>query len=203
VEVMILHAASMTALFVDQVTQAPAVVQCVLPANADPGLKQWIQPILNLVSILAVVGIAIFSFGATSRKEHRRWLLDQKKAEWKELIKTASEIESVIPLTLRIQEGYDSASMFLPQKIAQLSGIRESCLFLGDILHRKENLDAFSEFTTLAALVSENLQGFNSQTETNPDVRQLNRTQYKGIHDAYLKFCSHLRTEAQRDLGGK
>jgi hypothetical protein len=72
---MILHSASIAAFFVDQLAQAPVVVKCVLPTNADSGLKQWIQPILNLVSIVAVVGIAIFSFGATSRKEHRRWVL--------------------------------------------------------------------------------------------------------------------------------
>lgn len=83
---MIIDAASIAALFLDQLAQVPVVVQCVLPPKVDPGLKQWIQPILNLVSIVAVIGIAIWSFGATSRKEHRRWILDQKKAEWKELL---------------------------------------------------------------------------------------------------------------------
>jgi hypothetical protein len=95
---MIHHAVSIAAFFVDQVTQTPIAVQCVLPPNADPGLKQWIQPILNLVSIVAVVGIAIFSFGATSRKEHRRWVLDQKKAEWSQLLESVANINQIVYL---------------------------------------------------------------------------------------------------------
>ena len=98
---MIFHVASIAAFFVDQLAQTPVVVQCVVPPDTDPELKQWVQPILNLVSIVAVVGIAIFSFGATSRKEHRRWVLDQKKAEWKELFSAITEIQKEFPPNLR------------------------------------------------------------------------------------------------------
>jgi hypothetical protein len=95
---MIFHAASLAALFFQQAQQAPVVAQCVLPLNTAPGLNQWIQPVLNLASILAVAGIAIWFFGATGRKEHRQWILDRKKAEWKDLLTRIAEIEHEIPV---------------------------------------------------------------------------------------------------------
>jgi len=101
---MILHAASFAAFFVDQLAQAPVQIQCVLPPNTDPGWKQWTQPILNLVSIVAVVGIAIFSFGATSRKEHRRWVLDQKKVEWRELLSGMNSVYFPMALAKQLKK---------------------------------------------------------------------------------------------------
>ncbi len=210
---MIIHVAVMAAVFVDQVTQAPVVIQC--PQTAPESWVKWFLPtIVSLVSIVTGVGIAVWSFRKNRESEHEQWvrnqrtghgqwILDQKKAEWKELLQTVSGIESVIPAVSGIQERYDSVSKCLPQRIAQLLGVRASCVFLCDVLHRQESVNAFTEFVGASAVAAECLQGFNAQLETDPAVRQLCRTKYEEIRDCYLKFCHWVQTEAQMDLGEK
>jgi len=90
---MILHAVSMVAFFVDQVQQAKCIVQCVQAATQDPLLARLL--IAALPSVLAL-GVAWFAFWLNRRWDHNRWLLDQKKAEWRELLDVASDCQ--IPL---------------------------------------------------------------------------------------------------------
>jgi hypothetical protein len=52
---------------------------------------------------VAVVGIAIWSVGATNRRERRRWVLDQEKAEWRELLNAIAPIYKAIPLAFSKQ----------------------------------------------------------------------------------------------------
>jgi hypothetical protein len=106
---MIFHAASMAAFFVDQLAQAPVVVQCTQPAT-ESWLK-WLLPtitqtIISLTSISAGVLIALWSFRSTSEKDHEQWLLDQKKAEWKELLARIAEIERELPIVVDSQEDH-------------------------------------------------------------------------------------------------
>jgi hypothetical protein len=94
---MILHAASIAAFFLDQLVQAPVVVQCVVPPSPDSVWKQWIPTAVSLLSVGIGLWIANrtirnarelteWSFRATSERDHERWVLDQKKAEWKEVL---------------------------------------------------------------------------------------------------------------------
>jgi hypothetical protein len=144
---MILHAAAVLVFLADQATQPPVVIQCVQP-TPEPWLKWLLPTIVSLASIVTGVGIAVWSFrkNRESGNEqwvrnqaagHESWILDQKKAEWKELLQTVSGIESVIPAVSGIQERYDSVSKCLPQRIAQLLGVRASCVFLCDVLRRQ------------------------------------------------------------------
>jgi hypothetical protein len=91
---MMFHAASITAFFLQQTPQPQCVVRCVQAAQ-EPTLK-WLLPtivqtIISLASIAAGVLIAVWSFHATSNRGHKRWVLDQKRAEWKELLVGLSE----------------------------------------------------------------------------------------------------------------
>lgn len=212
------HAAAIIAGLVDQLAQAPVQVQCVQQAAPESWVK-WVLPtviqtVISLASIGTGVGIAVWSFRKNRESEHEqwirnqsagheRWMLDQKKIEWKEVLKAVSDIESVIPVVSNIQQRYDSVSKCLPNKISQLLGVRASCVFLFDALHRQESLNAFEELVRESAVAAECLQGFDAQLETDPAVRQLCRTKYEGIRDHYLKFSHWIQTEALRDMGAK
>jgi hypothetical protein len=199
---MALHSAGLMALMMDATQGAPAIVPCI-PTVPDPLWKSLLQIAQIIIPVAGGVLIAWMAFRWNSSKEHERWILDQKKSEWKELLQSASSIESVIPAISRIQERYDSVSRCLPQKIAQLLGVRAGCIFVGDVLRRQESVDAFAEFAEASAAAAECLQGFNAQTETDPAVRQLCGTKYEEIRGAYLKFCNWLRTEAGEDLDAR
>jgi hypothetical protein len=155
---MALHAAAMMAFFVDQLPQA----QCVLPPNADTGLKQWIQPILNLVSIVAVVGIAIWSLGATSRKEHRRWVLDQKKAEWSALLHAVANVFHITNFTTSIgwnREIADRITTELGQALEKISIACANCIFLDNFSQNKEGDKKINEFLKNTKLQAQKLKG--------------------------------------------
>jgi hypothetical protein len=102
---MILHAASIAAFFVDQLAQTPVVVQCV-QAVPESWEKWLLQFALSIVPVAGGVGIALWSFHATSKRDHERWVLDQKKAEWKELLVKIAEIEHELPIVLEPEEDY-------------------------------------------------------------------------------------------------
>jgi hypothetical protein len=215
---MILHAASIAAFFVDQLAQAPVQIQCVQQSAQEPTLK-WLLPtivqtVISLLSIFAGVGIAVRSFRANKKSEHEQWIrnqkagreqwiLDQRKSEWKELLLTVAGIEIVIPAVSKIQDRYDSVSKCLPQRIAQLLAVRAGCVFLSEILYRQESVEVFTEFVEKSVVAVECLQDFDAQRETDPGVRQLCRSEFEKIRDAYLKFCNWMRIEAQKDLGAK
>jgi hypothetical protein len=94
---MILHAVSIAAFLLDSVQQAPVTIQC-LQAAPESWSKWLVQFLVSLIPVVGGVGIALWSFRATSKRDHKRWLLDQKKAEWKELLDAASDC--MIPLAI-------------------------------------------------------------------------------------------------------
>jgi hypothetical protein len=92
---MIIHVAAMVALFVDQVQQAPVVVQC-----SQPAPEKWWRPLSQFAqTIIPVAGgvwIAWLAFRWTGNKERSQWVRDQKKLEWRELLDLASDCQ--VPL---------------------------------------------------------------------------------------------------------
>jgi len=200
---MIHSVVSMVAVFVDQMTQAPVVVQCA-PVATESWLK-WLLPaavqtVVSLLSIAAGVMIAVWSFRRNRQSEHEQWIRDQKRTEWKEILQATADMENAIPAVAKIQERYDSVAKCLPRKIARLLATRGSCVFVGEVLDLPGSSAAFSDFIRIAAGAAEYLQGFNAQLETNPGVRQSCENKYEEIRVAYLKFCDWLRAEARKDL---
>jgi hypothetical protein len=98
VEAMMLHIAAMAAFFVDQVQQAPVMVQC---AQAAP--EKWWRPLSQfaqtIIPVFGGVWIAWMAFRWNSEKERARWVLDQKKAEWREILEAIKVCEDFLPLT--------------------------------------------------------------------------------------------------------
>jgi hypothetical protein len=93
---MSLHAVSLVAVLVDQLAQAHVVVQCA-QAAPEPRWKWLEQLLISVIPVAGGVGIAIWSVRATSKRDHARWVLENKKTEWQELLILASAIEQFMP----------------------------------------------------------------------------------------------------------
>jgi len=91
---MIFHAASMAAFFVEQLAQTPVVVQCGVQSTI------WMQLLVSALPSLLALGVAWFAVWLNSRWNRKQWILDQKKAEWKELLIKIAEIEHEIPILI-------------------------------------------------------------------------------------------------------
>jgi hypothetical protein len=94
---MVIHVASLIAVFVDTVAHSPVQIQCVQQAAPESWVKWLLQFSLSVVPVAGGVWIAIWSFRATSKRDHKRWILDQKKAEWKELFSAITEVQREFP----------------------------------------------------------------------------------------------------------
>ena len=110
---MIFHAASMVALFVDQLVHSPVQIQCVQQTSPESWVK-WLLPtvvqtVVRLLSIFAGVGIAVRSFRANKKSEHEQWIRDQKKEEWSALIRGVANVFHITNFTtLKWMEREDS-----------------------------------------------------------------------------------------------
>jgi hypothetical protein len=211
---MISHASSMAVLFADRVAQAPVVVQC---AQAVPeSWVKWllptiIQTIVSLASITAGVWIAVASFRANKGKEHTQWILDHKRAEWRELLKGAAEIQRVLrmesmPLVKRAHEIEDK----LKHAAHELSVTSASCVFLQDFFLEPEKHAKFYLFIQEADETSESVSGllglyrqWNSDLTQDEKSRTIEKImqETKQITERYLAFCEWLRKEAAISLG--
>jgi hypothetical protein len=91
---MALNAAELHALFSVIVKHVLVIVPCSAQQSEDSLLTRLL--VAGFPSLLALV-LAWLVFGWNKANEHRRWTLDQKKAEWQGLMRLASQIESFMP----------------------------------------------------------------------------------------------------------
>ncbi len=150
VEAMILHVASMIAFFVDQLAQAPVVVQCA-PTVPDSWVK-WLLPtivqtVVSLASISAGVLIALWSFRATSKRDRERWILDQKKAEWRDIIVRITEAEREMPIVYSSLDEYEHLESAVRNILPCLRG----ALFIYPRLEGSGFVQKWQEFTVFVA----------------------------------------------------
>ncbi|MGD0729838.1 MAG: hypothetical protein ABR956_01145 [Terracidiphilus sp.] len=194
---MMLHVASMAAVFVDQVTQAPIQIQCVQQAAPESWVK-WLLPtivqtVVSLLSIFAGVAIAVRSFRANRTTEHEqwirnekaghhRWLREQKKAEWREVLDAIKECQDSLPLVSLLEDGTPVSKDVLPayHRVRKLQQILYDRLFIDQ--------------TTIAPLMSAFL-----------DVSEQSKKAMAGegfkYAIAYAAFVDKARKAAIKDLG--
>ncbi|MGA2252937.1 hypothetical protein [Terracidiphilus sp.] len=136
-----IHPAAIAMYLLDTVSQAPVVVQ-IPPQTPDPSWKWVVQ---SVVPIIGGTVIAVWSFIQNRESEqkqwqrnqaaaHDQWVLDQKKIEWREILKATSSIERTIPAVSKLQDRYDSVSKYVPEMISELLAARGSCVFIADDL---------------------------------------------------------------------
>ena len=90
---MILFSA-IAVFLLDAASQAPVVVQCPSSTGTDP---LWLRFMIASLPSVFALGIAWLAFRWTSNKDHKQWILDNKKKEWQTLISLAAKIEYHMP----------------------------------------------------------------------------------------------------------
>jgi hypothetical protein len=134
---MIFQAASMTALFVDQLGPAPVMVNCVQAAPVPDwkwsasALAPWIGPLLSGVVSLFV---AWRLFRWQSEKDHNDWVRDQKTVEWKGLIQAVAEFEDIMPLGEVGSSAVDGLRYKVQPLCNRLSHLVTQALFVAPVL---------------------------------------------------------------------
>jgi hypothetical protein len=149
---MILQAAALAALFVDQTSTNQLVLQCMQKVEPE-SLGEMVTANdcadnSQLVSIAAGVLIAWRSFRATSERDHHKWILDQKKCEWKECLKSVGEVERLIPIVWSSLEKYEKLD---PAVTDVLSTIR-SQLSIHSTLKKRELIQEWQDFVVLVTV---------------------------------------------------
>jgi hypothetical protein len=162
---MILHSVLMAAFFVDQLAQAPVVVQCAQAAR-EPWWKLLIQPLSSVISVAGGVVIALWSFRASSKRDHEQWVRDQKagheqwvrdqkKAEWSRLLESVANINQIVYLgktmTREIEEGLKNE---LKPAIRALSVALANCIFLEEFRPNSEKGKRITDFIKSAYITS-------------------------------------------------
>ena len=230
---MILHAVSIAAFFVDQLAQAPVVVQCVVPPNADPGWKQWIPTAVSLLSVGIGLWIANrtirnarelteWSFRATSEKDHKRWLLDLKRAEWSVLLRGVANVFHITNFTTLNGWNGKIANRIateLEQALEEISIARANCIFLDSFRQNKEGDKKIDEFLKNTKLLAQKLKGVIGLFEdisdrvakagiaTDIDSKSLDRNievasgLISNLAEQSRTLLDWLQVEAARDLG--
>jgi hypothetical protein len=209
---MILHAASMAAPLVDQLW-----------------LKQWIPTAVSLLSVGIGVWIAdrsirknreltLWSFRATSERDHERWILDQKKAEWQELLRAAAHMRRVVSLgTENCQTRAQLIREGLKPAVQELEVTAANCVFLSAFWGDEVKSKRFYSFLRDADLNAEKIDASFIQTQhlqfPNPDLTDqqrergiaMNILERGDLADTIIRefivFNDWLRREAAISLG--
>ncbi|MDR3716059.1 MAG: hypothetical protein P4L51_24915 [Puia sp.] len=213
---MALHAAAMMAFFVDQVAQAPVVVQC---AQAPPeSWAKWLLPtivqmVVSLLSIFAGVGIAVRSFRANKKSEHEQWirnqeagheqwLRDQEKAEWSAILSSLTAADVKLP---HVFDNVEWASMSdgMLEDLRNVLPTMRNAIFVSDALEQGNATESFRNFVSEAAEKIKQIKDFtiniDGMTSTSaligsldgPELIALNRLRFQQIADREGAYNDH------------
>jgi len=167
---MILHVASMAALFVDQLAQVPVQIQCVQQSTQESWLKQWIPTAVSLLSVGIGVWIAsrsirknreltLWSFRATSERDHKRWVLDQKKSEWGAILSSLTVADVKLPHVFDNVKWPTMCNGMLQDLRNVLPAMRNT-IFIADALDKGKLIDGFRDYVSEAAKKIKEIEGF-------------------------------------------
>jgi hypothetical protein len=218
---MILHVASTAALLVDQTKLFPSF-------SFD--WRQWIPTAVSLLSIGIGVWISDrsirkakdlteWSFRATSERDHKRWVLDQKKAEWSALLRGVANVFHITNFTTLNGWNGKIANRIateLEQALEEISIACANCIFLANFRQNKEGERKIDEFLKNTKLQAQKLEGnlglFESISDragiaTDIDSKSLDRNieivsgQISNLADQSRTLLDWLQDEAALDLG--
>jgi hypothetical protein len=191
---MAFDAAAMMAVFVNQMAQAPVAVQCTQAAQ-ESWVKWLLQFALSIVPVAGGVGIAIWSFRATSRRDHERWVLDQKKAEWREMLTIFDEVgERCFPPYKRS----DTVDMLIGRAQdapGRLHGITTRYIFIGRSNY--EMSIQFDEFVKTLADGSERLESLRFSKRAEIRIPE----EHNSLRDTFQNLVFFAKNSANLDLG--
>jgi hypothetical protein len=201
---MILHVASIAAIFVDQATQPECLVKCVSDAGHDP---IWARLFFEAVPSIFALGIAALVFYWNGGREHKQWIRDQKKAEWSLLLQCVTEIQRALDLGITTpQEQIPSICENLKPAIRRLSEAFSRCLFIESMTIDVDKRKRFFKFLENAELGHRNLCSSRAYRNASSDDAEKNRElkkmteESKKLTEDFWDFSQWLYQEAKEDL---
>lgn len=152
--------------------------------------------------------IAVWSFRATSRREHERWILDQKVAEWKELLMKIAAIEEIVPCISTGLPGYPGLE---PAVLAMVPSLRGN-IFICNAIETSGFIGRWEDFAQYVSGEFEmTIKGDNltqkglSPVETSWDDRERSAQERHvaemGVRMRLSALREELRTLAHKELG--
>jgi hypothetical protein len=189
---------SIAVFFVDQTQQAQCVVQCIQAAPPPEwkwwmgALAPWVGPLLSgVVSIY----VAWRVFRWQGEKDQHRWTLDQKKADWRDILTVCNEVDEQYLPTYREDETLDA----LIERVRGLHSLVRSLsgkyVFISDTLN-SEPL-RFNDYTQVIEQTVERLEALRFTKHANIRIPE----EYNNLRSGFKGFMSRLGTSAQVDLG--
>lgn len=142
---MIHFLAHSVVIYLEAASQVTSIVPC--PQNApEPEWRFWVGAtapwIGPLISGAVSVYIAWKVFRWQGRKDHRQWVLENKKNEWHELISLAAEIEKHMPSVGIGRELIDAVKgSSLDQHLRNMTQAVLRCIFVASAADRQRLYD--------------------------------------------------------------
>lgn len=207
---MIYYVNVIEAFLLNTAAQAPVIVQ--LPQQTpDPWWKWLFQFVLGIIPVAGGVWIAVWSFERNRKSEQEQWVRDQKRAEWRELLKCTAEIQRVLRMdSMTGGERAREIADKLKSAAHELSITSAGCVFLQDFFSDKERRNHFFSFLSQADQMSESISALlttlrQGDPELTPEERSgclhKIRQETEQVTDRYFEFCEWLRKEAAISLG--
>jgi hypothetical protein len=180
------------------------VVKCAPSAGQDP---LEIRLLFAAIPSILALGIAALVFYWNGGREHRRWVLDQRKAEWKELLIKVAAIEEIIPF---ITSGLPNYKLLEPAVLAILPLLRGN-IFIHHTLESSgfiERWKSFGQYVSgeFEARIREDndlrrgLLDFNLTSEVLTSSAQIRQNAESEVRTRLHGLRDELHTLAQKEL---
>jgi hypothetical protein len=207
---MIFHAVSMVAVFVDQVTQAPVVIQCAPSSGQDP---LWARLFFAAIPSIFALGITWVAFRLNTGKEetqwkrnqqesHEQWLRDHKMAEWSELLNSLSKIKGSYFPIFKSEADVEKFLNEYVQIIDNLDAASISFLFIAQTLIESGFHEDLGHFMNTANISRKELQRELLEWAGGQNSKPIDAIEkiYLEMTDEFYTLVRETRMCAERDL---
>lgn len=161
---MVFHVASIAATFVDQLVQAPVVIQCP-QAPPEPEWKWWAKLIAEvfgpLLSTAGSIYVAWRVFRWAAVKDRETWIRDQQRIEWSGILSSLTAVDVKMPHVFSNLD-WDKLTVGLLQEMRNVLPPMRNALFIAQELEG-ENLEG--GFKTFVSDSAEKINAINELNE--------------------------------------
>jgi len=184
---MILHVVA--AVFVEQAGQDPL----------------WARLAFAAIPSVFALGIAWLVFRLHRGWDRKRWVLDQKKAEWKEILVKVAAIEETIPCITAGSPDYES----LNDSVVAVLPLLRGSIFVYGALESRGLIGKWESYAGFASGIVETIKGDDTVQGDPPELlnpgdkegsRQSRKAYERSVRMKLHEFREELRTLARTEL---
>jgi len=192
---MIIHFASVVAVFVDSLASAPVVVQCSPNPAQDP---VSVRLLLASIPSAFALGIAWMAFQWNRQNESDRWARDQRKLEWRNLLDSLTSIEEAIPSAfceqlLKLLGKNSSAPDKYLLSVAAFKRQMKTILFAADSIKAIGLRSKFDDLVTFA-------KSMKILKDSEGRFEAFEKVDIDSYHDQFKELVSLIHRKAIEDL---